>query len=482
MMTSGRVANIFVNIFNNKKYILISLLVIYMFLSRFLYLNSIPGFLWDEGGWTIGAKNFVLFGNPAFGNTYFHYTTPFYHFMVTIVFSLFGSSIVNARILSCLISIFILVLLFLIVKRLYNKTIAVISILLLAFNGIMTISNRTAMLETPQIFLMLLTAYFWLKEKPGFRILSGISFVCAVLLKANSIYFAVPFFLLAASAEENFSIKKFGLWFDKYKVFLFTCVILLICSVILILCFGREHFIVNWKNIINFHYKTAKTATFFQAFGYSLTRFFHAFKYFLVRMPFMILLTLVAIVNSVKNFLRKDAFILGWLAAGFLMYVFLKYQPYWYYFTLIPAACVIVSCFIYRTCLAEIHTRTRKIIGSLVIALICLFQISGTFGYYFFLGKRDDSPAKVSRYINENILPDEVIMTPHYIGVNVRNHTVGPSHSERRDIKEYNVSYIVVNMNDSAMMKINNDREFLTDSCYQITQINGIKLYKVIRQ
>jgi 4-amino-4-deoxy-L-arabinose transferase-like glycosyltransferase len=454
----------------DKKYILIALLATYMLLSRFLYIDSIPGYLWDEGGWTIGAKNFVLFGKAAFGDVYFHYTSPFYHLMTTSVFSIFGPSIINARILSSLLGILSLILLFLVVKRLYNEKVAFLSVLLLTFNGIMTISNRTAMLETPQVFLMLLTTYLWLKGKSGFRIMAVMSFVCAILLKANSLYFAVPISLLTMSSDGDLFWQKPTIWFRNYRLFFFIAMPLLVCSIGLFILFDRQQFIAVWTRIMNFHYKSAEGGSFLQTL-----------KYFLVRMPFEIMLTCVAFVYSVKYYLRKDAFILSWLGSGILMHAMLRYQPYWYYFTIIPAVCVLISHFIYREFLEQRHVYLKRIIGVGAITLICLFQVSGIVGYYFILGHRDDSAARIVEYIGEHINTNEVIMTPHYVGVSIKNPTVGPSHSERKDIKAYNVAYIIVDRKESDMMKINNDHEFLSKYCERLTQIKDIEIYGVIK-
>ena len=449
-----------------RKHALVIGLVGYFFLSRLSYLESIPGFIWDEGSWLVPPKNLVLFGEASFGDVDFHYATPLYHGMLTLLFSLVGPSIVAGRVFSAILGGLSLLLLFAIVRRVYNRQVAWMSVILLAFNGIMTINNRTAILETSQLFFMLLTAWLWTKGTRQFQVFAAFAFVCALSVKANAIYFAVPVALLDAGTVEN------PLRVIIHSVRRHIRLILLLGLTISGLGVGLVLVDVAnvsdlWIRIITFHYGVPDPEL-----------FLNSMKYFLIRMPLTILLAAGAIAHSLRRHPREDSFVLSWLLAGILMHAFLQYQPYWYYFTLIPPLCIFVSTLIHRFFLSARRTGLRRL-GIVTVTLICLFQVSLLVGYYFVLDKRDSSRADVARYLRDNVPQDEVIMAPHFIGVNVPNRTIGPNrHGRRADITAFGVRYIVFDKYEN-LMPIAKDVDFLETACRPMAAFGTVEIFKV---
>ena len=206
-----------------NRIVLIFLVLAVTLAIRVVHLDADPSalisrdFITDEGQWAHNARNALIFDqlclddyNPGLYSAYL------YHKLLTLTFSVFGMSVISARLLSAVAGWLTVVLLFDWVRREANIKTAVIGALLLGLSSLHVLYSRTGFVESTMVFFLALTLWLWAirRKHPACSALSGIAFGLMVLTKVTAIYVAPGFVLLvAAEALRRTTSKRDALLF-----------------------------------------------------------------------------------------------------------------------------------------------------------------------------------------------------------------------------------------------------------------------------
>lgn len=130
---------------------------------------------------------------PWWSKLSFHDRPPLTPFIQHIFFKVFGESLFVMRLPYALTGIGSILLLYFIVKSIYNKKIALLSILILTVSTLFSWSSKSAYLEGIEVFFILLTLFLFIQAQKDkkFFIFSGTSLGLTFLTKYTS-FFLLP--------------------------------------------------------------------------------------------------------------------------------------------------------------------------------------------------------------------------------------------------------------------------------------------------
>lgn len=170
-----------------------------LFLMRFIHLGAdppkdldplSPGYICDPGNYAFNARLKILTGHWKIDDWALNYIyiTPIPHYLTYLVFRFFGIGIAQMNVVPALFSSLLLVLVFLILKRVVEEGFAWLGLLLLGTSYEFTMFSRVANRIMPMLFFACLTFYLLMvaeKKKPVFYFLAGISCFLSFTAKAT---------------------------------------------------------------------------------------------------------------------------------------------------------------------------------------------------------------------------------------------------------------------------------------------------------
>lgn len=221
------------------------LVVIIIFLGlRFVYLEAdFPsGITWsgvlytDEGWYSNGAASYFISGNWLIeGDFNTIVNVPIFQLLQSLTFKLIGLSLFSARITPVVISVFMVLFIYLLVRKYTDKLTALVAASLLSTNYIVYAYSRLAILDLPMISFVLLSILVVLSfPKTNHFIVIGVSsviFCLSVLTKTNAL-FALPVYLYATSLRQTNVRKRLSYcgWALVFVIILLSIYYLLINS------------------------------------------------------------------------------------------------------------------------------------------------------------------------------------------------------------------------------------------------------------
>ncbi len=125
------------------------------------WLSWSTGLYTDEGFYTLDARHEVLFGTWAPGNFHDRLLSPLLSLLQQAMFTVFGSSLLTARLLSVAFGLVTVLLFWLALRRAYDARTADFGALLLGLAPPFALYNRLALQETPTVFWLVLGFLFW---------------------------------------------------------------------------------------------------------------------------------------------------------------------------------------------------------------------------------------------------------------------------------------------------------------------------------
>ncbi len=159
------------------------------FITFFRTINNFPLRNWDEAWYAEIIKNMAAGTHsllvPFWNGRYYFDKPPLYFWLSLPFFKIFGPGEWQARIISALAAVGATVLVYLITKKLFDKTTGLISSSIFLTMGQVVIRFAHGNLDTLLVALILLTFYLFLlsAKKPIFSVLSGISLGAVALTK-----------------------------------------------------------------------------------------------------------------------------------------------------------------------------------------------------------------------------------------------------------------------------------------------------------
>lgn len=200
----------------------ITVLVVILFSlgMRFIYLEAdFPsGITWsgvlytDEGWYSNGAISYFLNGNWLIeGDFNTIVNVPIFQLLQSIAFKLIGLSLFSARITTVILFIFLVLFVYLLVRKYTDTSTALLATALLSTNYIIFAYSRLAILELPMTCIVLLSILLTLSFPRANNLLitcvSSVVFCVSVLTKTTAL-FALPLFLYATSLRHTNMRKR----------------------------------------------------------------------------------------------------------------------------------------------------------------------------------------------------------------------------------------------------------------------------------
>ena len=161
--------------------------------------------------------------------------SPAWFYLTDIAYKLFGVNAIGGRFLSFFFGSLTILVIYLIGKELYNKKIAVISAILLAFSAF-TIRYTLMEMDLAMIFFILFGFYFFVKKMREKNEISYLAIIClsvAVLIKAIAIPFLASFVFYIIYLSSRKTDRKVFLKKNTKRILISAGIILLVISPVL---------------------------------------------------------------------------------------------------------------------------------------------------------------------------------------------------------------------------------------------------------
>jgi 4-amino-4-deoxy-L-arabinose transferase-like glycosyltransferase len=195
--------------------IIVSALLILSFILRLIYLSHLkandPNFYHPaEGTDMLTYHNFakqILDG--TFSKEPYYYG-PLYYYFLALVYKIFGVNLLYPKLFQMMLGTATCFLIYLIAKRVFNRSVALISLIISIFYSMFYIHEGVLLMASLSTFLTTLSIYLLLNNR---IILSGIAIGLSALCRANILLF-VPFIFIWLIQHSQFniqdSLKRFG--------------------------------------------------------------------------------------------------------------------------------------------------------------------------------------------------------------------------------------------------------------------------------
>jgi len=170
---------------------------------------------WDAGDYLSAAKRWAGL-NPNMLDIWYYRRGFFWPLFGTIFFKT-GLGEIGIRFFITLFSTGIVAVSYFLIKKMFNKKLALLTTLCLTFSWILLFFSGRPLTNIPSaFFLLLFLLLFWkgyvLKEGDKFLYLSGIFYALAALTRMQNLMFLIPIFIFIFSREKFKFLKNKKLW------------------------------------------------------------------------------------------------------------------------------------------------------------------------------------------------------------------------------------------------------------------------------
>ena len=172
------------------------LIAIGAFFLRVINLGTPKGFVFDEVYYVDGARDFLTYGVEVAGSKpEFVVHPPIGKWCIALGIKIFGDSEFGWRIAAAIAGTLVILIAARLAHELfYSPFLTAITAALMAFDGLLLVHSRTALLDLFLTLFILTAAYFWFRQQYWY---SGIFFGLALATKWNALYFIALFALVS---------------------------------------------------------------------------------------------------------------------------------------------------------------------------------------------------------------------------------------------------------------------------------------------
>jgi len=331
-----------------------------------LVLDEVVYFQWAEH---MTTRNDFLTPWAYGGESLWIGKPPLSIWLMSLSFSIFGINNFAARFWSPIFGVLSCVLTFYLGKAFYNRTVGLLSALILTTFGTFFQFSRLATLDVPLTFFSLASIYFYILNEDSnnnkFSILSGIFFGLTLLTKQLSAL-VIPiilffYFLITQKSLRFLFTKRFTLfWLTGLLIFAPWLISMHIN-------FGSDF----WENYFFYHVLERMTETiefhsegYFYYFSY-LIKNEHIFWVFLL--PFAASLSFL---GAIRKQVKGDILILVWILTILGIFSFAQTKLFWYIIPVFPAFSILLSKFL------NSYFQKLRFIGILPLTALLLLAIT----------------------------------------------------------------------------------------------------------
>lgn len=171
------------------------LIAIGAFFLRVINLGTPKGFVFDEVYYVDGARDFLRYGVEVAGSKpEFVVHPPMGKWCIALGIKIFGDSEFGWRIAAAIAGTLIILIAARLAHELfYSPFLTAVTAALMAFDGLLLVHSRTALLDLFLTLFILTAAYFWFRQQYWY---SGIFFGLALATKWSALYFIALFALV----------------------------------------------------------------------------------------------------------------------------------------------------------------------------------------------------------------------------------------------------------------------------------------------
>jgi len=191
------------------------LIAIGAFFLRVINLGNPKGFVFDEVYYVDGARDYLRYGVEVAGSKpEFVVHPPIGKWCIALGIKIFGDSEFGWRIAAAVAGTLIILIAARLAHELfYSPFLTAITAALMAFDGLLLVHSRTALLDLFLTLFILTAAYFWFRRQYWY---SGIFFGLALATKWSALYFIALFalvtlFRLLKAAPVKESLREVGI-------------------------------------------------------------------------------------------------------------------------------------------------------------------------------------------------------------------------------------------------------------------------------
>ena len=171
------------------------------------WLSWSTGLYTDEGYYTLDARHEVLFGTSAPGSFHDRLLSPLLSVMQQGVFALFGTGLLQARLLCVCFGLLTVGVFWLGLRRAYDGRTADFGALFLGLAPPFALYNRLALQETPTVFWLVLAFALW---SYGIKWLSGAAVAVAIVFKGLAVIGVLALIVWVPPAPNNGGVREEG--------------------------------------------------------------------------------------------------------------------------------------------------------------------------------------------------------------------------------------------------------------------------------
>ncbi|MDQ2799001.1 MAG: glycosyltransferase family 39 protein [Armatimonadota bacterium] len=214
-----------------RKYSGLILLLTALVLVRVIALDAdtLPSLDWtsgiwtDEGFYTYHARNAILFGRGDLDEFHNQLLSPILDWVQRGVFAAFGVSLISARAISVVCSLFALGFFFDALRRTLGSRIALTGLIFLGGDVVFVLYNRLALLETPSVLVLCAALWALTLKRPAGWLLAGALAASAVAFKTTFLIFLpVPLLVWGGRRERLYYaagiLSGFGLYLALWGI------------------------------------------------------------------------------------------------------------------------------------------------------------------------------------------------------------------------------------------------------------------------
>ncbi len=384
----------FISIMLNKEFFFVIILLIIFSTMRLIFLRADPPakhfmcygvYLTDEGYRVTSARDRALFDLKyetiyKFNKTVA--TSIVIHFIYYVIFKIFGVGYLQIRIVPAILSIFSLIIFYLIVRKYFTLYQSLIIFFLFGINHIFLFYNRLGLMETFLVFFVLIPIFilFYSENwKPFFHIFPGISFALALFVKPHAIPFIIVYLLILFIFNKN-----------NLKIFLIKSAYFLSGLFIIVLIFVSYIYITKSQFLFIESLSREVEARIFSGFKNLFNNFAFFPPLYYVRLSplsfyLCILLYFTLILKLIQDYRNINIFeylIIFLLPLQVFSIAFVKYQPIRYFISMIIPVSIglgILSLQKYEF----LSGKKELLLKSILIFFITLFTSIGAMFIFF---------------------------------------------------------------------------------------------------
>jgi 4-amino-4-deoxy-L-arabinose transferase-like glycosyltransferase len=370
-------------------------------------LGSIP-LRFDEAIYADISKAMVERGEwltPHWNTSVWFEKPPAYLWITGFLFKVFGINEFWARFASALSALGILLLAFLIARRIYNDSAGVLAVLILLSSQLFVYYGRFGTTDTMLTFCIMLAIYAYLRsaDDERFWLLAGASCGMALMVKGAAGLIAPPVIFIATIIDRRFfsTLRSRWLWLG-----------IAVAAVIVV----PWHLLMYWqhgnafvsgylsRHVIN--RATSNVNQFNRDYGFYFSVLKNFFSPWVFILPFALI-----VARRPRSFV---VIVLGLMV--FVGYTFVQTKFQWYILPAIPAFAIVTGAFFTR--FSETGTQLKLGIGALALILIWGFA---EFGVIRLIKTSDPEIESAARLAKLAVSDQHGIMVyPEHLGMTVR--------------------------------------------------------------